>query len=131
MIRAVCRHLCDHGTALPARRFLCGRHQNIDRVRDPGHDIVDRRHIVGARTHAHVQLLTTAGHPAAVRFGFESKSRRADAQCAVPPQASVSDQGASIPTIRAELPALQGMQHPNPAPSHGWRIRNDWRIIAL
>jgi hypothetical protein len=26
---------------------------------------------------------------------------------------------------------VQGTRHPDPAPPYGWRIRNDWRIIAL
>jgi hypothetical protein len=47
----------------------------------------------------------------------------------------------SFPTVAAlatggspvlDLPdSLQGTRHPGPAPSHGWRIRNDRRIIAL
>jgi hypothetical protein len=33
--------------------------------------------------------------------------------------------------VRVWRTHVQGARHPDPAKPHNWRIRNDWRIIAL
>ncbi|OSC27379.1 hypothetical protein B8W69_14470 [Mycobacterium vulneris] len=32
--------------------------------------------------------------------------------------------------VRVWMRHVQGTRHPYPAPPHGWRIRNDWRMIT-
>jgi hypothetical protein len=38
--------------------------------------------------------------------------------------------GASVPRFGPGGRVCRGARHPDPAPPHGWRIRNDWRMIT-